>query len=298
MRLGNTKFNQTISFFYSRYKEPISITGIYQGSSAFLFCNGNSIKNIDISKLKIPCLPIMAMNNGATTLLVNNIAPSFWCCVDPLDKFVKQIWLNPLIKKFIPFDYFNERLWDNEEWKEMDIRACDCPNVHGFYLNKRFVGRRFWTENTFNWGWSDKKGGGRSVMLPAMKILYVLGFRTIYLLGADMHMDEQNKYHFSEERSTWSCGDNNKTYQRWIKDYAPMLEKYSERVGLKVYNCNDKSNLKSFEFKSFDDAISDVKKSYAPFDSIKTAGMYAVKENKQSHTQQECIQLLKEHGNA
>ena len=49
----------------------------------------------------------------------------------------------------------------------------------------RFRAERFLTENTFNWG-CDKEvddgigfKGGRTVMLPALKLLFYLGVRTV-----------------------------------------------------------------------------------------------------------------------
>ena len=68
------------------------------------------------------------------------------------------------------------------------------PAVYGLNLNSGFHADRFLAEPMFTWGnqegQTDEQGnaGVRSVMFVAIKLLYVLGIRHVFLLGCDFRM--------------------------------------------------------------------------------------------------------------
>lgn len=91
-------------------------------------------------------------------------------------------------------------------------------------------------------------------MLAALRILFILGIRRVYLLGVDFNMSEASKYHFEQDRNKGSIGGNNGTYKLLNKRFSE-LRPYFEEEDFLVFNCNLESNLRAFEFMPFEDAL-------------------------------------------
>jgi hypothetical protein len=276
---GHASYGARVPFFFSRYGAEMDLVGQHHGGACFLVSNGPSLLKMDLEKLKKPGVMIISLNNGASTLLQKGITPNFWTCVDQPSRFVRQIWMNPAIQKFIPTATFNKELWDNEEWAPMTKTIGvkypkDCPNVVGYKRNEKFAAHRFFTEASFNWGCHKKWGGCRTVLLPAIRIPYMLGFRRLYLLGVDLNMSDEAKYHFKEGRTAGSIRNNNNTYSRIIKEYGPGMKKEADKLGYSIYNCNPDSALTCFDHVSFDEAIERETRLMGPLNPISTEGMY------------------------
>lgn len=242
----------------------INLKNIYKNSSAFLILSGPSFKTILDSRekiqlgtkdffykdaLKYPGFLTMGVNNS-----VKSFRPNLWTSVDDPSRFIKSIWLDPKIQKFVPYENMNKNIFDNVAWKETNTPISDCPNVFGIERNDRFNAATFLIEDTFNWGDHKDHGGCRSVMLIAIKLLYYLGIKEIYLLGCDFKMDNDNKYHFNQDRSKQAINNNNKTYQKMIERFE-LLKPLLKKVGLNIYNCNSESQLKTFPFLSLNQAL-------------------------------------------
>ena len=291
---GHAKYGAHIPFFFTRYGSEVDMVGQYHGASCFLVSNGPSLLKLDLEKLKKPGVMILSLNNGASTLLQKGITPHFWTCVDQPSRFVKQIWLNPAIQKLVPTSTFRKELWDNEEWgplaKTMGIKTpADCPNVIGFQRNEKFAAHRFFTEASFNWGCHKKWGGKRTVLLPALRLPYMMGFRKLYLLGVDLNMTPDAKYHFKEGRTPGALKNNAATYKRIIEEYGPGIRKYADKLDYKIYNCNPDSALDCFEYKSFDEAIEETVQAAGNPSKISTEGMYVEWSTKVNMTREQAI---------
>jgi hypothetical protein len=157
----------------------------------------------------------------------------------------------------------------------MKTKVGECPNVIGYRRNEKFVAERWLFESHIGWGNHKDFGGGRSVMLPALRILFLLGFRKVYLLGCDMRMTEQYAYHFDEQRSKGAVNCNMSTYDRLKSEYLPSLKPYFEAEGFNVYNCNPDSELKVFPYLPFEDAIKDATKNLGNIPNERVWGMYS-----------------------
>ena len=274
----STEFYQQIPFFFTREGCQINNIGHYRGSSAFMICNGPSLVSgrYDLSLLKRPGVITYGVNNGPRTL-----RPNFWTCVDDPKRFLKSIWMDPCITKFVPHAHAEKHIFDNEKWEDSPIVVGQCPNVYYFHRNNKFVADRFLFEDTINWGNSGDNGGGRSVMLPVIKILFLLGFRKVYLLGADFKMSETYTYHFDEQRHKGAVNCNMNTYDRLKSEYLPSLQPYFEAEGFNIYNCNPESELKCFPMVSFEDAIAEATSGLGDVDNERTWGMYSKPEERQ-----------------
>jgi len=265
---------------------------IYKGSSAFLILGGPSFGELlkeetefngkFVSNRELLNMP------GFITMATNNAPRSFrttlQCSVDDPQNFIKSIWFDPKMTKFVPFDHAEKHIFDNEKWEQTDTVVGECPNVHFYRRNEHFQPDQFLTEGTFNWGEHsdalDALGnkGGRSVMLVAIKLLYYLGIRKVFLLGCDFKMDSGSKYHFEQSRSVGSQKGNNATYEI-LKTRFESLLPFFEKADFKVFNCNLNSGLKVFPMIPFDEALKFATSGMPIIETERTEGLYDRKAN-------------------
>jgi hypothetical protein len=187
--------------------------------------------------------------------------------------------------KFVPDSFREKSLWDTYEDKPvMDRKVGDCPSIYYYPRNTNFVPGAWLTEGSINWGQNKKANfydpelgkkvsGTRSCMLVAIRIMAMLGVRTIFLVGADFKMDSKQPYAFDQGKNKGGVHSNNNAYQA-LNSFFNVLKPHFEQIGLKVYNTNPDSGLKSFPHmdyqKAIDFALSDVGD---PSQEI-TSGMY------------------------
>lgn len=271
----SNEFYQTVPMFFTREGSQLNLTGQYKGSSIFVIANGPSFASIDKNLLKKPGIMTYGMNNGPKTF-----RPNFWTCVDDPSRFLKSIWVDPYITKIIPFSHFEKSLFDSNKWESVNIKVGECPNVIGFRRNEKFMANRFLKETTINWGNHKQWGGGRSVLLPVLRICFLLGFRKVYLLGVDFNMSEENTYHFDEQRSNGAVKGNLSTYKRLINEYLPQLKPEFDREGFQVFNCNKDSGLKCFPFMSIEDAVTQAISPLGDVENERTWGLYIKPEER------------------
>ena len=227
----------------------VDLADLYRGQMLFLVLNGASLKDFDWEKLRRPGICGMGVNNGA-----HGFRPQFWTCVDDPSRFMLSIWQDPNIQKFVPQPHFEKPIWDTDRDVLSNLKVRDFPNVLGYRRNERFQAGKWLHEDTFNWGNHQQYGGGRSVMLVALRLAYILGFRRVYLLGCDFQMDEQNRYWFDEQRTASAIRNNTDSYRR-LTGYFEQLKPYFDRAGFEVFNANPESQLKVFPFVDLDDAL-------------------------------------------
>ncbi len=267
---------ETSPFFYTRTGAALPLEGLYRGAHAFLIANGTSVRDLDLAPLE-RCWT-MTLNNGPRTFRGQaNIT------VDDPSRFSASIWLDPTIMKFVPLGQMEKTLWDNrmlrtehgweQRWEPSKIRVGECPNVVGYRRNEKFHAARWLHEETVNWGNHEKHGGGRSVLLAALRILYLLGFRHVHLLGVDFDMSAEKRYHFDEGRSANAVKNNQATYaklQTWFSELQPLFLK----AGFHVTNCNPKSLLTAFPYQSYPEALEEASLIIGDPSREETVGMY------------------------
>lgn len=266
-------FLQPAPLFFTQDHHPLWLGDLYRGRSAFLICGGPSFGKVNHAMLRAPGIVTMGLNNSPRTF-----RPNLWCSVDSPDHWIRSIWLDPLIQKFVPISHAAKIVFNSDTWQFMKLRVGDCPNVVFYKRNEHFNAKQFLWEDCINWGNHKKYGGGRSVMLPAIRILFTLGFRRVYLLGCDFKMDDQHHYHFEQDRHKGSIKGNNETYAKlnqWFKELRPLFE----REGFFVFNCNPESNLKAFEHIPFEVAAAEAQSHMdgVIYDQERTKGLYNTK---------------------
>ena len=194
--------------------------------------------------------------------------------------------MDPRITKYVPYSHAEKQIWNSYEDKPAvwtngkPMYVGDCPNVIYWRRNSKFEASRWMTESTLNWGNHEKFGGCRTVMLPALRILFLLGFRTVYLLGVDFDMSSEKRYHFEENRDNSAIKCNNKTYKAMNGNYFKNLKPYFDQYGFNVFNCNKESKLEVFDYVPYDDAITRAMAMTGDHTKEQTLGMYRSPDEK------------------
>jgi hypothetical protein len=274
---GFTKFKrnfvQPAPLLFTQDHHPLWLGDIYRGWSAFLIGGGPSFGKLDHGQLRRPGILTMGLNNSVKTF-----RPNLWVAVDSPDHFLRSIWLDPTIMKFVPICHASKFIFDSDSWSFVDLRVGDCPNVVYFKRNEHFQAKQYLWEDCINWGDHKKYGGSRSVMLAAIRILFILGIRRLYLLGVDFKMDGNTKYHFEQDRNQGSIEGNNLTYMKLNERFAE-LRPYFEKEDMQIYNCNQDSNLRTFQFMPFEQALDFAHNDFRHVDvaNERTNGLYETK---------------------
>lgn len=267
-------------FLYTSDGDSISLENFYRGSHCFLICSGPSLNNLDLSLLNKRGIVTMAVNNAWSVF-----KPNLWTCVDDPGNFLDIGWKDPSILKFAPLSHVHKQLQvkeDNGLFRPSQFKVKEMPSVLYYRRNEKFELQNFLCQNTVNWGNKDKEmdelgnKGGRSVMMAAIRILYYLGFRRVYLLGADFNMQTgKDNYAFKQDRSLSSVNGNNNTYKT-LDSRFKALKPIFDSFNYKIYNCNSDSGLKAFPYMSYEEAIN---RSSGKFQkTIDTIGWYERKE--------------------
>jgi len=257
------------SMFYNAKEQPVSIENLYLNSSVFLILSGPSLTTYDLSKLRQPGIITFGINNSPKVF-----RPNLWTCVDDPSNFMISIWKDPTITKIVPITKTAHKLFDNTTWKDANVEVQQCPNMIYHYRNERFNADTYLTEDTINWGCHKDYGGGRSVLLSAIRIIYLLGFRKVFLLGADFKMElgKQN-YAWQQDRSKSSVNNNNNTYVQMNERFNILRPKF-EQENFYVFNCLQTSGLTAFPYIPFEDAIRTTLEGFPDAITERADGMY------------------------
>ena len=281
-----SEFYQTSPFFFTREGANLDLVGTARGGTAFLICSGPSFAKVNKDLVRNAPVYKMTTNNA-----VAGIRGNAAIIVDDPSRFTLSMWLDPSITKFVPMAAMEKPLWDNrflidkdgngkQQWEPFDKKVGDCPNVVGFRRNEKFMPERFLYEDTINWGMHTKwDGGGRSVFLSSLRILWLLGYRRIYLFGVDLYMDENNRYHFPEGRTNSAIRGNMSTYEK-LKKWFGELAPYFEAEGTIIKNANPESKLEVWPKITPEQAVYEASQGIGDFKKERTEGMYTPWEDK------------------
>jgi len=226
--------------------------------TAFLIGGGPSLIGKDLEILKSAGIFTFGLNNSVKTF-----RPNAWCGVDRPDIFLNSLWKDPTIMKFVPAGYKRVKIDGRNVY--------DHPNVHKFKRNTVYSKEAFFAEDLVGYGGVEKV---RSVFLAAVKILFLMGFRRIVLVGVDFKMEHNSQnYSFEQDTSKHAIDQNNKAYEKINKTMLELLPFMSEH-GFEVVNTNPKSGLDTFKHVSIEQAVSDALEGFPDVKTESSAGRY------------------------
>ncbi|WP_145362328.1 hypothetical protein [Stratiformator vulcanicus] len=158
-----------------RARTPVGLDDAFAGalpSACWLVCGGPSLTDLPIDEISRSAVPVMTVNLAGSGLL----RPNFWTSYDPTCRFLKSIYLDAGITKFVHARRATDLV------PETTLKVADCPNLYFFDSEPgRNYGNFFDRSSDRILDWSDS-------LLQAIDILYRLGFRTLYLAGTDMRV--------------------------------------------------------------------------------------------------------------
>lgn len=169
-----------MSLFYrlqsDRRKTPAGLENLFAGtdpSSCWVIGGGPSLDAHSAAAIAASPAPKMCLNLAGAGLL----RPTFWTSYDPSVRFLKSVYLDPSILKFVKASRAMDLV------PETNVKVCDCPNLVFFDGDAQRGFADFLSpEHPAIVDWND-------TLVQAIDILYRLGFRTIYLAGCEMQVD-------------------------------------------------------------------------------------------------------------
>jgi len=254
--------------FFNYEHSPLKIEDTYKNQTCFLILSGPSLNKLDLEKLRQPGIMTFGVNNSPKAF-----RPDLWTSGDSPQNFMISIYQDPRIRKFITHAKRNSTLFDNFQWKDSHLKVGDCPNVTYFQMNTKYDPKTYLTGNSVSWGRQRGDGGCRSVMLAAMRLIYSLGFRKVFIIGADFKMSEESKYAFDQDRTAGSIKNNNNAYKK-LNERFDELRPVFEKAGFYVFNSTPDSGLKSFDYVPYDSAVKIALKDFPDTVNEPSEGMY------------------------
>jgi hypothetical protein len=194
--------------------------------TAFLLAGGPSTEDLALDLLDGQ--HVMAMNNSH---LLHK--PTMWTCMDnwhdPFRGLDGSVLAQDDVMKFVPH-----------------YRKTKARNVWRVGVTERFDWWRFFSTETVMWD--------RSTFVVALRILYDLGFRRVFLLGVDFNMQKGKEYAMPQGTYKGHLEGNNRYYVRLQQEFE-LLQPVFQSLGFHVYNCNPKSLLTAFPFWGYHKAL-------------------------------------------
>lgn len=255
-----------------------------QKGAAFLICGGPSLKTLDLSLLN---------QRGIWTLAINNAGclfrPNAMLCVDPPDKFHSALWRDPYVTKFVPYGFskYGLRHKEGDTFIKMEdhgkaLTPREMPNVVIYRRHPCFDPDTFLEKDEICWGvslkWHKRTKRARVLnsMFAAVRVVFELGFRILYLVGCDFTMSASNPYAFSQEGDAAKANSNNNSYAKMNSMFEELRPRFDAK-GFHVFNTNPNSGLTAFDFVDFKEAV---RCSVVAKEPLDTKGWYERKTGK------------------
>ena len=235
----------------------------YQDQAVFIVAGGPTLSEMNLDLLNRPGIMTFGLNNSPSVFRTN-----MQVSVDQPSKFLTSVWEDPRIMKFCKEQWANNILWDAKTKDFGSKKVSECPNV------VYWEGRTYNSPDAWNESWFDEShviygnsgtfkdengvkqhgGGGRSVMVAAIKLSYLLGFRRVYLLGSTFLMTATKAYGFEQEVWESKVDRNNEQYGLMMSRFTRLIPGMKKR-GFEIHNCDPGSFLTLFPWMTLEDAI-------------------------------------------
>jgi len=201
----------------------------FLGQSAVLICGGPSFLHVDHDRIRNSGLLTMTLNDGIRTY-----RSDLWLGTHNPRNFDRTIWKDPNVIKVVRSELARHR------WVRKGAEA------YVFERSKTWNEERmFAPDNTIEWP-NFLGSGYQTSMIEALRILFLVGIRTLYLFGVDFHQSEDYGYHYEWKRDKSSIEGNNRLYDN-LRHRFELMRPLFDAAGFRVINCNPDSHLEVFE---------------------------------------------------
>lgn len=225
------RFNKT-----SRYEKLKNLKDKHKGERVFIVATGPSLTVDDLEKLKNEIT--FSMNSICLAFDASDWRPTYYAIQDGgvYKKFEKQIenlecegkFVSDGVSKHIPDDYY--------------VYPLNLLN-HGFF-HRRYNTK--FSDDAFKVVYD-----GYNIAFSIVQLAVYMGFKEIYLLGADCDYSSKTTQHFKEYgivKSSLTFGE------KFIFSYREA-KKYADKNNIKIYNATRGGKLEVFERVNLDDVL-------------------------------------------
>lgn len=216
---------------------------IHKGERCFIVCTGPSLTIEDLEKLKNE--KTFSMNSVLKLYDKTNFRPTYYVIEDRLVYGVLEKEINDSYKdknNLFTTDKINKKFKLNEKWNVFKFAAA-------------YNSYKSWFENKFFCKFSDDVSkciySGFNVTASVLQIAVYMGFKEIYLIGADCSYS-QHSSHVAEHGVRDLNMDT--MVDRIFVAYREA-KKYADAHDIKIYNSTRGGMLEIFERKSLGDVL-------------------------------------------
>jgi hypothetical protein len=240
----------SVLFFFRQKKRELGLNkcneyelikqykNIHSGERCFIVATGPSLTIEDLEKLKNETT--FSMNSIVMALKDTSWSPDYYGIQDP---FVYEKIKEEIIKSDIPNKFYGDRLY-----RMFDLPENSVVFPHNL-LNHKIK------HNNYNSKFSDDSYlvvyDGYSITYSLIQIAVYMGFKEIYLLGADTNY-EKDKQHFREHEV--KDASYRQAGIRMIEAYK-VAKKYADENGIKIYNATRGGMLEVFPRVDLDEVL-------------------------------------------
>lgn len=225
--------------FCTKYGQDAGRVDTYKWREAALIGGGPSFAGVDREALRASGLLTLTLNNA-----VISYRSDLWLGVDPPRRFVRWLWTDTSIQKFTPQRHRGKPIAGDPP-----TLAGDCPSTFFYRQNQWFKREQMFAPHD-PLIWDNRNGHGcRTSLMDAIRVLYLLGVRRIYLFGVDFYQSSDHTYHYPKRPGRRNIDYNNNLY-KWMSKRFARLRPLMEEAGLNILNCNPRSRLEVFDFSS------------------------------------------------
>ncbi len=254
-----------------------------QGRAATLLANGPSAKEIVTERKDLlENTDLMVLNDFGNTDKFFELKPAYYILLDPA--YFDYEFTNPglnedntdesrsrerqLMDNFKKVDW-NMTLFFPSIYKKKNVKALfnDNPNIEVVpYYATRVLG--FDGFQNFMYKFAQGVPSSRNVIIPAMMLLSLLGYKTVYLYGCEiswtktMDVDPENGRMFFNDRHFYSKDEiryfGKGAYLWWLEAISEMLRgadqvaKFATANGVHIVNRTKGSFIDAFDYENPD----------------------------------------------
>lgn len=221
---------------YNRLKK---FQNIHQGERCFIIATAPSLTLDDVNLVKGEIT--FSMNSCFKLFEKTDWRPTYYCILDHTvyERIKNDLDCSQLGEVFVN-DYIN--------WNETSLNRVPVYDNWGGTSKERKMLPKRWQKKHFSTDISQKCYYGTSVMHFIMQICFYMGFKEIYLLGADCDFSGAVKHSklVSYKDSDKVSNPPDEIFDGLMGDYA-LAKKEAECRGIKIYNATRGGKLELFD---------------------------------------------------
>lgn len=228
----------------SKYAKVKALKGKYEGKRCFIMCTGPSLTISDMEILKNEYT--FGMNSIPLLYENTDFRPSFYGCID------EGVWkkLRDIIKKY---DNPSTLIFVGSRQTKYDKLR---PHWYEIPFNVSYHAYDRWFKNDFWCKFGEDAYAGlydmHSVTHFLIQLAVYMGFKEIYLLGADCNFPPNGQIHFKDYGVPDATIDTAR--ERNIAGYEEV-KRFCDAHGIKVFNSTRGGALEVFPRKDLDEVI-------------------------------------------